>query len=209
MEQATYSRSFWAAHSQNTTEDLDCDGEFEKLAATFFGELGGTRTVSEILQQLPAGLSCWSSVSLEQSLEMFKTDLKSVKHESLGAEDEVDVFVPLWRTMPLPLALVFDALAKAFVVADGDVMGFVQSCFEQSAPQKCWCSLARIRHPTPFLERRHLRPWSWKKSRPRIYNEMLAERDGKSRAPHLFSWLRRGQLSHSPMMGRTQPLQRG
>ena len=48
VEQATYSRSFWAAHSQNTTEDLDCDGEFEKLAATFFGELGGTRTVSEI-----------------------------------------------------------------------------------------------------------------------------------------------------------------
>lgn len=36
--------------------------------------------------------------------------LKSARHECLGAEDEVDVFVPLWRTM---LALVIDALAKA------------------------------------------------------------------------------------------------
>ena len=113
LQRASCNVSFLDLCFGSRIEELDCDGQFERLAAAFFAELAGAKTVAKIMKNFPAQLSCWSAFTLEQSVEMLKVGLKNVKHESLCAEAEVDVFVPLWRTMPLRLALIFDALSKA------------------------------------------------------------------------------------------------
>ena len=90
----------------------DADAQFEAFSAAFFSDLAGGATVADALKTIPDALPCWKEVPLDQCVEDLRVSLAAVKLEGSGALEEVDVFVPLYRTMPLRLAVVFDALAK-------------------------------------------------------------------------------------------------
>ena len=90
----------------------DPQAEFDVLAAKFYAELKHATSVEEVLQGLPESLPCWDAISLDTSLEQMRNGLFEVKKASLGAQGEVDVFQPVWRTVPLRMALVFETLAR-------------------------------------------------------------------------------------------------
>ena len=99
--------------SEHNACEGDTECEFNKLAADFYGKLATAKSVEQCLAEMPTQLSCWARMSLEESLRNLREGLCNVKRESLSAQDEVDVFLPMWRTMPLAFALVFETLSRA------------------------------------------------------------------------------------------------
>ena len=91
---------------------VDAHAVFDALAAKFYTELISARSVESVLKSFPVVLKCWDSLNLETSLECLRESLFEVKKASLNAHAEVDVFQPVWRTVPLQLALVFETLAR-------------------------------------------------------------------------------------------------
>ena len=90
----------------------DGSREFETLVGHFLAELSTAECVEDCLRNVPVHLDCFMSVSLQQNLIMFEEGLRQSKLDGLGARREIEVFLPLWRTMPLRMAIVFEALSR-------------------------------------------------------------------------------------------------
>ena len=74
----------------------------------------GSQCIScSVFGQIPMEQEFWSSVSWQTCLYDFKQCLHDVKQDSIACHNEIEFFLPMWRTVPLHLAVVFEALSRA------------------------------------------------------------------------------------------------
>ena len=87
------------ASEHETHQDVEC--EFQKMAASFYSHVMHAPSVEHCFVHFPTELACWAEMGLESSLSVMRQGLYDAKRDSLAGLDEMDVFLPMWRTMPL------------------------------------------------------------------------------------------------------------
>ena len=86
---------------------------FDIAVAAFLRKVAAGETAAMALRDIPAFAPSVSGMSWDEALRGMSEGLRHVREDSLTGVEEVDVSVPLWRTCPLPLAIVFESLARA------------------------------------------------------------------------------------------------
>ena len=85
---------------------------FQSLVAGVCRSLQVGKSLVECLKDVPEELEIWKSMTWMTCLEDFKHGLQDVKQDSIECRNEIEIFLPMWRTMPLQLAVVFEVLSR-------------------------------------------------------------------------------------------------
>lgn len=103
--QANLCSTFAASH-------VDRSAQFEMYVADFCRTLRDGGSVVGALRAVPAAIEGTGEIDWEVCLNDFKLGLLDVKQDAVECCNEIEVFLPLWRTMPLHMAVVWTSLSR-------------------------------------------------------------------------------------------------
>jgi len=138
----------------------DYQRQFEKHVCAFIHALRQEADVSNALlvAGVPSTCPYHSTTTCEDSLRSMNKDFQRVKEETLGVDEFVDTFAPLWLCHSYQPVVIMEGLARSICIPTAMLLGALK-CVLSPFAQANGCRMGSLQFDSKVLGCFYYRPW--------------------------------------------------